>query len=185
MTAVVRARYGEMRRRCISRPPQGERKNESAMSLRPWRRRTIAAGAALVTAGTLAACGGSSGSGSSSSSSSGPTGVLTVAPGHPAYTDDFTLYSLNQQDAPNGMIYEPMFFYNTAKAGDIKPWLGTSYAWSNGGKTLTVQLKHNVTGTDGKPFTSADVVYTFDLAMKSTALNKYALPLAGVSAAGT
>ena len=113
------------------------------MSLRPWRMRTIAAGAALVTAGTLAACGGSSGSGSSSnnSSSSGPTGVLTVATGQPAYTDDFNLYSLNQQDATNGMIYEPMFFYDTAKAGDIKPWLGTSYAWSNGGKTLTIHAR--------------------------------------------
>src|SRR6202035_5227006 len=125
MTAVVRARYGEVRRRCISRPPQGERKKESAMSLRPWRMRTIAAGVALVTAGTLAAC-GSSGSSSNNSSSSGPSGVLTVATGQPAYTDDFNLYSLNQQDATNGMIYEPMFFYNTVKSGDIKPWLGLS-----------------------------------------------------------
>jgi peptide/nickel transport system substrate-binding protein len=155
------------------------------MSLRPWRVRTIAAGAAVVTAGVLAACGGSSGGTSSTSSSSGASGVLTVATGAPAYVDDFNMFSPNQQDATNGMIYEPMFFYDTAKAGDIKPWLGTSYAWSNGGKTLTVQLKHNVTWTDGKPFTSADVVYTFDLAMKSTALNKYALPLASVSADGT
>jgi peptide/nickel transport system substrate-binding protein len=156
------------------------------MSLRPWRMRTIAAGAAVVTAaGVLAACGGSSGGSSSTSSSSGSSGVLTVATGAPAYVDDFNMFSPNQQDATNGMIYEPMFFYNTAKAGDIKPWLGTSYAWSNGGKTLTVQLKHNVTWTDGKPFTSADVVYTFDLAMKSAALNKYALPLASVSADGT
>ncbi len=155
------------------------------MSLRPWRVRTIAAGAAVVTAGVLAACGGSSGGSSGTSSSSGPSGVLTVATGAPAYTDDFNMYSPNQQDATNGMIYEPMFFYNTVKTGDIKPWLGLSYAWSNGGKTLTVQLRHNVTWTDGKPFTSADVVYTFDQALHSTALNKYALPLASVAANGT
>jgi peptide/nickel transport system substrate-binding protein len=155
------------------------------MSLRPWRMRTIAAGAAVVTAGVLAACGGSSGGSSGTSSSSGPSGVLTVATGAPAYTDDFNMYSPNQQDATNGMIYEPMFFYNTVKTGDIKPWLGLSYAWSNGGKTLTVQLRHNVTWTDGKPFTSADVVYTFDQALHSTALNKYALPLASVAANGT
>src|ERR1022692_4873803 len=156
------------------------------MSLRPWRMRTIAAGAAVVTAGVLAACGGSSGGSSSrSSSSSGPSGVLPVATGAPAYVDDFNMYSPNQQDATNGMIYEPMFFYNTVKTGDIKPWLGLSYAWSKGGKTLTVQLRHNVTWTDGKPFTSADVVYTFDQALHSTALNKYALPLASVAADGT
>jgi peptide/nickel transport system substrate-binding protein len=146
--------------------------------------RTFAAGAAVVTAGALAACGGSSGSGSASSSS-GPSGVLTVATGATAYTDDFNMFSPNQQDATNGMIYEPMFFYNTVKDGDIKPWLGLSYKWSNGGQTLTVQLRHGVKWTDGKPFTSADVVYTFDQALHSTALNKYGLPLASVAADGT
>ena len=123
------------------------------MSWRPWRVRGIAAGATIVAVGLLAACGGSS-SGGSGSSSSGTAGVLTVATGATAYPDDFNLYSPNAEDATNGMIYEPLFFYNTAKAGDIQPWLGTSYAWSNGGKTLTVQLRHGVKWTDGKPFTS-------------------------------
>src|SRR6202044_1905796 len=161
-------------------------KRESPMLSRPWRVRGIAAGATIVAVGLLAACGGSSGSGSGSgSSSSGPTGVLTVATGATSYPDDFNLYSPNAEDATNGMIYEPLFFYNTAKAGSITPWLGTSYAWSNGGQTLTVQLKHNVKWTDGKPFTSADVVFTFNQALHSTALNKFALPLASVSADGT
>ena len=157
------------------------------MLSRPWRVRGIAAGATIVAAGLLAACGGSSGSGSASSgatSSSGPTGVLTVATGATAYPDDFNLYSPNAEDATNGMIYEPLFFYNTAKAGDVKPWLGTSYAWSNGGKTLTVQLRHGVKWTDGKPFTSADVVFTFNQALHSTAINKFGLPLASVAANG-
>jgi len=155
------------------------------MSPRPWRVRAIAAGATIVAAGLLAACSSSSGSGSSSSSSSGPTGVLTVATGATAYPDDFNLYSPNAEDATNGMIYEPLFFYNTAKAGDIKPWLGTSYAWSDGGKTLTVQLRHGVKWTDGKPFTSTDVVFTFNQALHSTALNKFGLPLASVKADGS
>jgi peptide/nickel transport system substrate-binding protein len=153
------------------------------MLSRPWRVCGIAAGATIVAVGLLAACGGSSGS-DSASSSSGPTGVLTVATGATAYPDDFNLYSPNAEDATNGMIYEPLFFYNTAKAGDIKPWLGTSYAWSAGGKTLTVQLRHNVKWSDGKPFTSKDVVFTFDQALHSTAMNKFGLPLAGVSADG-
>jgi len=154
------------------------------MSPRPWRVRAIAAGAIIVAAGLLAAC-SSSGSGASSSSSSGPTGVLTVATGATSYPDDFNLYSPNAEDATNGMIYEPLFFYNTAKAGDVKPWLGTSYAWSNGGKTLTVQLRHGVKWTDGKPFTSTDVVFTFNQALHSTALNKFGLPLASVKADGS
>jgi peptide/nickel transport system substrate-binding protein len=155
------------------------------MLSRPWRVRGIAAGATIVAVGLLAACGSSNGSGSGSgSSSSGPAGVLTVATGATAYPDDFNLYSPNAEDATNGMIYEPLFFYNTAKAGDIKPWLGASYAWTAGGKTLTVKLRHNVRWSDGKPFTSKDVVFTFDQALHSTAMNKFGLPLAGVSADG-
>jgi peptide/nickel transport system substrate-binding protein len=141
----------------------------------------MAAVAALLTGGLLAACGGSG----TSSSSAGPTGVLTITTGAAGtFADDFNLYSPNAEDATNGMIYEPLFFFDTAKDGVVKPWLGTSYAWSNGGETLKVQLRHNVTWTDGKPFTSADVVFTFNQALHSTALNKFALPLASVAANG-
>jgi peptide/nickel transport system substrate-binding protein len=154
------------------------------MLSRPWRVRGIAAGATIVAVGLLAACGGSSSGSGSGPASSGPAGVLTVATGATAYPDDFNLYSPNAEDATNGMIYEPLFFYNTAKAGDIQPWLGTSYAWAAGGKTLTVQLRHHVKWSDGKPFTSQDVVFTFDQALHSTAMNKFGLPLAGVSADG-
>jgi peptide/nickel transport system substrate-binding protein len=150
------------------------------MRTRFWRAPTMTATAMLLTAGLLAAC-GSSGTGSSSV----PTGVLTITTGAAgAFADDFNLYSPNAEDATNGMIYEPLFFFDTAKDGVVKPWLGTSYAWSNGGKTLKVQLRHNVTWTDGKPFTSADVVFTFDQALHSTALNKFGLPLASVTANG-
>src|SRR3984885_8016687 len=155
------------------------------MSLRPWRMGMIATGAALLATGMLAACGSSGSSGSSgTTSSSGPTGVPTVATGATSYPDDFNLYSPNAEDATNGMIYEPLFFFDTAKDGVVDPWLGTSYAWSNGGRTLSVQLRHGVTWTDGKPFTSADVVFTFDQAIHSTALNKFGLPLASVAADG-
>src|SRR5262249_1127420 len=41
--------------------------------------------------------------------------------------------------------------------------LAESWAWSDGGKRLTFKLRHGVTWHDGKPFTSADVKYTFDL----------------------
>jgi peptide/nickel transport system substrate-binding protein len=136
---------------------------------------------ALLTGGLLAACGGSG----TPASSAGPSGVLTITTGAAGtFADDFNLYSPNAEDATNGMIYEPLFFFDTAKDGVVKPWLGTSYAWSNGGETLTVQLRHNVTWTDGKPFTSADVVFTFDQALHSVALNKFGVPLASVAANG-
>jgi peptide/nickel transport system substrate-binding protein len=156
------------------------------MSARPWRVRTTTITAALLAGGLLsgglAACGGGS---SGAGGSSGPAGVLTVTTGAAGtFADDFNLYSTNAEDPTNGMIYEPLFFFDTAKDGVVKPWLGTSYAWSGGGKTVTVQLRHNVKWTDGKPFTSSDVVFTFNQAIHSVALNKFGLPLASVAADG-
>jgi peptide/nickel transport system substrate-binding protein len=151
------------------------------MLTRPWHARTAAVAAVLLAGGLLAGCGSGSGTGSST----GPSGVLTITTGAAgAFADDFNLYSPNAEDPTNGMIYEPLFFFDTAKDGVVQPWLGTSYAWSNGGKTVKVQLRHGVTWTDGKPFTSADVVFTFNQAIHSTALNKFGLPLASVAANG-
>jgi peptide/nickel transport system substrate-binding protein len=155
---------------------------------RHWNvRPAVLAITAFMTAAVLAACSGSSGGSSSgTSSSSGQSGVLTVTTGSAGtFADNFNQFSPAAEDPTNGMIYEPLFFYNTAKSGDVTPWLGSSFAWSNGGKTLTVQLRHGVKWTDGKPFTSADVVYTYNLAIHSAAINKYGLPLASVAANGT
>jgi peptide/nickel transport system substrate-binding protein len=151
------------------------------MLTRPWHVRTAAVAAVLLVGGLLAGCGSGSGTGSSAA----PSGVLTITTGAAgSFADDFNLYSPNAEDPTNGMIYEPLFFFDTAKDGVVKPWLGTSYAWSNGGKTVKVQLRHGVSWTDGKPFTSADVVFTFNQAIHSTALNKFGLPLASVAANG-
>jgi len=153
---------------------------------RHWRMRSIAAvAAAVAAAGSLAACsGGTSGSGGSSPAAA--SSVLTVSTGSPGtFPDNFSPFSPTHEDPAWGMIYEPLFFFDTAKSGVIDPWLGTSYAWSNGGRTVTVQLRHGVKWTDGQAFTSADVVFTFDQALHSPALNIYGIPLASVSADGT
>jgi peptide/nickel transport system substrate-binding protein len=144
--------------------------------------------AAFLAAAALAACSSSSGSNGSSSGSaaSGPSGVLTVTTGSAGdFVNNFNQFSPNAEVPSRGMIYEPLFFFDTAKAGSVQPWLGTSYAWSNGGKTLTVQVRHGVNWTDGKPFTAADVAYTFNLAQQNTALNENALPLATTTTSGT
>lgn len=155
---------------------------------RHWHVLLAPAAAAFLAVATLAACssGGSGGSSSSGSSRSGPSGVLTVTTGAAGdFVPNFNQFSPNAQVPSRGMIYEPLFFFDTAKAGSVQPWLGTSYAWSNAGKTLTVQVRHGVTWTDGKPFTAADVAYTFNLEQQDTALNENALPLASATASGT
>lgn len=149
---------------------------------RPGRTRVAACAVVLVALSMLTACGSSGGSGSSSGSGASGTltGTFTSAP----YTADFNPYSPGNLAISNGMIYEPLMFFDTAKAGSVQPWLASGYTWGANGKSLTFTLRHNVTWNDGKPFTSADVVFTFDLEKSNPALNQYGLPIAGVTANG-
>jgi peptide/nickel transport system substrate-binding protein len=80
------------------------------------------------------------------------------------------------------MIYEPLVQYDPQRPGVTYPWLATSWSWSNGDKTLTFNLRKNVSWSDGKPFTSADVVYTFDLMKDVPAVNVDGLQFASVTA---
>jgi peptide/nickel transport system substrate-binding protein len=68
-----------------------------------------------------------------------------------AAPDDFTL----------GAIYEPLEVITQAGGGKTYPWLATGFKWARGNKALTLKLRHGVRWSDGKPFTSADVVFTF------------------------
>lgn len=68
------------------------------------------------------------------------------------------------------LIYEPLFYFNTV-GSQVYPLLGLKYAWSNGNKVLTVDLRRNVRWTDGKPFTAQDVAFTFNYLKKNPALD--------------
>ena len=61
----------------------------------------------------------------------------------------------------NLIVYDPAVKVNGQ--AKLSGELADSWAWTEGGKRLTFKLKHGVTWHDGKPFTSADVKYTFDL----------------------
>lgn len=150
------------------------------MSLGHWRSMAACVAAGVLTLGLVAACGGTA-----TNAGGGANTVLTVTTGAAgAFVDDFNPFSPNVEVPANGMVYEPLFFFNTVKSGQITPWLATGYSWGNGGETLNVQLRQGVHWTDGQSFSSADVVFTFDLAKSSQALNRYGLPLASVSANG-
>jgi peptide/nickel transport system substrate-binding protein len=61
-----------------------------------------------------------------------------------------------------GLIYETLLFFNR-EDGSVKPWLASSYQLSNNATTITFKLRSGVKWSDGKPFTSADVVFTLNL----------------------
>ena len=106
----------------------------------------------------LAACG----QGSSTTSKS-TSNVLTIVPSPKGdFTNGFSPYSSSANYGSQGMIYETLLFFNRMNS-EVKPWLAQSYAFSNGAKTLTFQLRTGVNWSDGQPFTSADVVFTLEM----------------------
>lgn len=86
------------------------------------------------------------------------------------WTCGFNPYSSSTAGLSAGIFYEPLYYVN-ALNNSTRPWLATSYAWSNGNKTLTFTIRNGVKWTDGKPFSAADVVYTFNLMKKFSGID--------------
>ena len=87
--------------------------------------------------------------------------VMTGA-GDPVFTRNFNPYTstgLPSGSFVQGAFYEPLI---VTGEGGLKPvpWLARSWKWSNGAKTLTLNLAKGVKWSDGKPLTSSDVVYS-------------------------
>ena len=67
-------------------------------------------------------------------------------------------------------IYQPLLNVNSFN-GNITPLLATSFKWENDGYKLVYQLRRGANWSDGIPFTSKDVVYTFNMLKKYPALD--------------
>lgn len=139
----------------------------------------LAAGLAVATL-ALAACGGQSGSGGGSGQQS--TTLTVVNTSGSLWTCNYNPFAPTAVDT--NLVYEPLYVINDL-TGQQDPWLATSYEWSADNKELTLTLRDGVTWNDGKPFTAADVAFTFNLEKKYPALDTYALWSDGVLSAVT
>jgi peptide/nickel transport system substrate-binding protein len=95
------------------------------------------------------------------------------------FTKNFNPFNANSfaaQLSVKSLQYEPLIEFDALKANTQYPWLATKYTWSNGGKTLTFDLRHGVKWSDGKAFTAADVAYTFNLIAENPAANYSGVP---------
>jgi len=152
-------------------------------------RRLCAVAAAGVLAGGLAACSSSSNSSSGSASTGTTTGKTLVMESSPetAITQDFNPFATTAAAwgmGATGLIYEPLIQFDLAAPPKYYPWLATSYAWSNGGKTIAFTIRQGVKWNDGTPFTPADVAYTFNLVKSNAAVNIDGLKISTVSTSG-
>jgi peptide/nickel transport system substrate-binding protein len=142
----------------------------------------IGVSAAIVALSAAACAGAGGGAGPVSSGAHGSISYADNPVG--SVSDNFNPFSPNNAlsllDAQ--FIYDPLFQWDLLKSNTYYPWLATSYQWANNGKTLVLNLRHGVVWSDGKPFTSADVAFTFKLMQKYPALNINGIVYSGVSA---
>jgi peptide/nickel transport system substrate-binding protein len=142
------------------------------------------------------ACGGSSSKSSSTTSSSGKVGGKLVIDNVSGSTWTCQFNPFNSAVLGPGItfapVYEPLEFVNILQSGNPPvPMLAASSQWSNGFKTLTFTIRSGVTWSDGKPFSAADVAYTFNAMKSDKAIDLNALwsaeggPLTSVAVKGT
>src|SRR5260370_5809156 len=105
-------------------------------------RRLIKYGVVIATCCLAAAACSSSSSGSGGKGPTSASGVLTIdneSGGN--WTCDFNPFNLADISFSLGNVYEPLYLVNTLQNAKASPWLATSYAWSNGHKTLTFTIR--------------------------------------------
>ena len=88
--------------------------------------------------------------------------LVVTGSGDPAFTKNFnpfTATGLPSGTIVQGAFYEPLLITPLGKTSP-QPWLARSFSWTNHNRTLRLNLVHNAKWSDGKPLTSADVVYS-------------------------
>src|SRR5205823_10557431 len=138
---------------------------------------------AVVAAGT-AAC--SSGGGSSASAGSAAGGTLTIQGdnGNPTLVENFNPFMAANELHGTYLIYEPLEIPSPVN-GSYTPFLATGYKFTDP-KTLVYTIRQGVKWSDGKDFSPADVVFTFNLLKKFPALDTKAVwqQITSISASG-
>ena len=117
--------------------------------------------------------------------------LVMTGSGDPAFTRNFNPYAgggLPSNSIAQGAFYEPLIVTPSGGSKTI-PWLARSWKWSNGNKTLTLNLAENAKWSDGKPLTSADVVYSLTAGRQDKAMDRIGLigadnNIASIKAAG-
>jgi peptide/nickel transport system substrate-binding protein len=103
--------------------------------------------------------------------------LVMTGSGDPAFTKNFNPYAgggLPSNSIAQGAFYEPLI---VTPAGGQKtlPWLARTWKWSNGNKTLTLNLARNAKWSDGKRLTSADVVYSLTAGRQDKTMDRIGL----------
>jgi peptide/nickel transport system substrate-binding protein len=124
--------------------------------------------ALLILLGTVALAS----SGSASGRTAAKTTSVTISNEQgTTWTCGFNPFNASVEFLSFGPVYEPLTFSDPLKSGAPTNWLASGYAWSNHNRMLTFTIRSGVNWTDGKPFSAADVVFTFNMIKAHPALD--------------
>ena len=129
----------------------------------------------LLLAGVTAAAWTAVGSQAGTKHTSSGSSVTIANVAGMSWTCGFNPFNSTVQFLSFGPIYEELVFVNELKSGTSTPWLASKFKWSNHAKTLTFTIRKGVKWSDGKPLTSGDVLFTFQLLKKHRALDLQAV----------
>jgi peptide/nickel transport system substrate-binding protein len=82
----------------------------------------------------------------------------------------FIPWSTSLPPGADAGMYEALFGYNSVTETVI-PCIGTSFAWSGTGDSITIQLNPNAEWSDGQALDADDVVYSYKLALNQSRYN--------------
>ncbi len=99
--------------------------------------------------------------------------IVNAFTGSGEFTRNFNPHSPSVVPMVQGVVYEPLFYFDPLKAIDQEPvpLLGETFEWNEDGTQLTVTTREGVTWHDGEPFTANDVAFTFTKIKDTPALN--------------
>jgi peptide/nickel transport system substrate-binding protein len=118
--------------------------------------------------------------------------LVMTGSGDPSFTKNFNPYTATGLPSGafiQGAFYEPLVI--TPLGGlPSRGWLARTWSWSNGNKTLTLNLAHGVKWSNGKPLTSRDVVYSLKAGKQDKIMDRIGLTgadnnIASIKARGT
>jgi peptide/nickel transport system substrate-binding protein len=103
--------------------------------------------------------------------------LVMTGSGDPAFTRNFNPYAgggLPTNSIAQGAFYEPLIV-TPAGGRRTLPWLARSWKWSNGNKTLTLNIARNAKWSDGTRLTTADVVYSLTAGRQDKTMDRIGL----------
>jgi peptide/nickel transport system substrate-binding protein len=103
--------------------------------------------------------------------------LVMTGSGDVTFTRNFNPYTatgLPSGQFVQGSFYEPLI---VTGEGGLKPvpWLARSWRWTNGNRTLTLNLARNAKWSDGTKLTSADVVYSITAGRQDKLMDRVGL----------